>query len=65
MIGNSKTEKIFVCYDGDESGQASALKTAYALESREKDVKDRWSCPLVKIPVISSSLISRKISNAH
>jgi DNA primase catalytic core len=39
MIGNSKTEKIFVCYDGDESGQTSALKTAYALESREKDVK--------------------------
>jgi DNA primase len=39
MISNSKAEKIFICYDGDESGQASAVKIAYALESREKNVR--------------------------
>ena len=39
MIRNSRAEKVFVCYDGDDSGQAAALKTAYALEERGKEVR--------------------------
>jgi DNA primase catalytic core len=39
MIGNSRVDRISFCYDGDESGQASSLQTAYALESRGRDVR--------------------------
>jgi DNA primase catalytic core len=39
LIGNSRVDRILFCYDGDESGQASAVKIAYALESREKNVR--------------------------
>jgi DNA primase catalytic core len=39
LIGNSRVDRILFCYDGDESGQASSLQTAYALESRGRDVR--------------------------
>jgi DNA primase len=39
LIKNSRSKKVFVCYDGDESGRTSALRDGFALEDSGREVR--------------------------
>lgn len=38
-IGNSRTKRVFICYDGDESGHKAALRDGIILEDAGKEVR--------------------------
>jgi len=39
LIGNSRTKRIFVCYDGDTAGRGAALRDGAVLEDTGKEVR--------------------------
>jgi DNA primase len=39
LIRNSRIKKVFVCYDGDPSGQTSAVRDGFSLEDIGKDAR--------------------------
>ncbi len=39
LIGSSHIKKVFICYDGDDSGREAALRDGISLEDAGKDVR--------------------------